>query len=244
MVDKNSSVPIYAQLEEYIKKKIKEKVYLPGESLPTERELTELFGVSRMTVRQAVTNLVHQGVLYRTPGKGAFVSKEIIEKKLEIEGFSEDMEKRGFVPSSKILYFEKIIPDGQVAQMLQLSENEQVYFINRLRLANDEPMAIEYSYLPEKYFPDLMKYNLQKCSLYTLMKQEYHADFSYMKQNIKAVTISKKEAELLLNKSRGYGLLSLRTIFNEDDIPIEYAKTIYNPDRYTFNLMIYNKSAK
>ncbi|EPR10496.1 GntR family transcriptional regulator [Ruminiclostridium papyrosolvens] len=242
MIDKNSSVPIYAQLEEYIKKKIKEKVYLPGESLPTERELTELFGVSRMTVRQAVTNLVHQGVLYKTHGKGAFVSKEIIEKKLEIEGFSEDMEKRGLAPSSKILYFEKITPDSQIAQMLQLSENEQVYFINRLRLANDEPMAIEYSYLPEKYFPDLMKYNLQKCSLYTLMKQEYHADFNYMKQNIKAVTISKKEAELLLNKSRGFGLLSLRTIFTEDDIPIEYAKTIYNPDRYTFNLTMYNKS--
>lgn len=240
MIDKNSSVPIYAQLEEYIKKKIKEGVYLPGGSLPTERELTELFGVSRMTVRQAVTNLVHQGVLYKTHGKGAFVSKEVIEKKLEIESFSEDMNKRGLVPSSEILHFEKIIPDSQISQKLQLSDNEHVYFLNRLRLANDEPMAIEYSYLPEKFFPDLMKYNLMKCSLYTLMKNEYHVDFKYMKQSIKAVTISKKEAELLLNKSRGFGLLSLRTIFNEDEIPIEYTETIYNPDRYTFNLMIFN----
>ena len=242
MLDKNSSVPIYVQLEEYIKKKIKEGVYLPGESLPTERELTELFGVSRMTIRQSITNLVHQGVLYKTHGKGAFVSKEVIEKKLEIESFSEDMEERGLVPSSKVLYFEKIMPDDEIRQKLQLSDNEQVYFLNRIRLANDEPMAIEYSYLPEKYFPDLMKYNLMKCSLYTLMKKEYHSDFNYMKQNIKAVTISKKESELLLNKSRGFALISLRTIFNGDEIPIEYTKTIYNPDRYTFNLMIYNKS--
>lgn len=240
MIDKNSSVPIYVQLEEYIKQKIKEGVYLPGESLPTERELTELFGVSRMTIRQAITNLDHQGVLYRSHGKGAFVSKEIIEKKLEIESFSEDMVKRGLVPSSKLLYFEKITPDSQISQKLKLSENEQVFFLNRLRLANDEPMAIEYSYLPEKYFPDLMKYNLMKCSLYTLMKQEYHLDFKYMKQDIKAVTISKKEAELLLNKSRGFGLLSQRTIFNEDESPVEYTKTIYNPDRYTFNLTISN----
>lgn len=242
MIDKNSSVPIYVQLEDYIKKKITERVYLPGESIPTERELTELFGVSRMTIRQAITNLVHQGVLYKTHGKGAFVSKEVIEKKLEIESFSQDMEKRGLIPSSRILYFEKITPDSQIREKLQLSENEQVYFLNRLRLANDEPMAIEYSYLPERYFPDLMKYNLMKCSLYTLMKQEYHSDFSYMKQDIKAVTISKKEAELLLDKTKGFGLLSLRTVFNGDDMPIEYARTIYNPDRYTFNLTIFNKS--
>lgn len=242
MIDKNSSVPIYVQLEEYIKKNIKEGVYPSGESLPTERELTELFGVSRMTIRQAITNLVHQGVLYKTHGKGAFVSKEIIEKKMEIESFSDDMEKRGLIPSSRILYFEKIIPDSQISKKLQLADNEHVYFLNRLRLANDEPMAIEYSYLPERYFPDLLKYNFMKCSLYNIMKNEYHADFKYMKQNIKAVTISKKEAELLLNKSIGFGLLSLRTIFNEKEIPIEYTETIYNPDRYTFNLMILNKN--
>lgn len=240
MIDKNSSLPIYAQLEEYIKQKIKERVYLPGESLPTERELTELFGVSRMTVRQAITNLVHQGVLYRTHGKGAFVSKEVIEKKMEIESFSQDMKKRGLVPSSKIIYFEKITPDNEVRQMLQLSEGEQVYLLNRIRLANGEPMAIEYSYLPEKYYPDLMKYNLMNCSLYALMKQEYHWDFNYMKQNIRAATISKKEAEMLLNKSRGFGIISFRTIFNGDEIPIEYTKTIYHPDRYTFNLIIFN----
>lgn len=243
MIDKNSSLPIYAQLEEYIKQKIKERVYLPGESLPTERELTELFGVSRMTVRQAITNLVHQGVLYRTHGKGAFVSKEVIEKKMEIESFSQDMKKRGLVPSSKIIYFEKITPDNEVRQMLQLSEGEQVYLLNRIRLANGEPMAIEYSYLPEKYYPDLMKYNLMNCSLYALMKQEYHWDFNYMKQNIRAATISKKEAEMLLNKSRGFGIISFRTIFNGDEIPIEYTKTIYHPDRYTFNLIIFNTGA-
>jgi GntR family transcriptional regulator len=240
MLDKNSSVPIYIQLEEFIKKKIKERVYIPGESLPTERELTELFGVSRMTIRQAISNLVHQGVLYKIPGKGAFVSKEIIEKKLEIESFSEDMEKRGLTPSSKVLNFEKITPDSEIKLKLQLSENEEVYFISRLRLANNEPMAIEFCYLPEKYFPSLMKYNLVQCSLYKLMKEEYHVNFNYMKQNIKAVNMSKKEAEMLLGKSRGFGLVSLKTIYNEDEDPIEYTKTIYNPDRYSFDMVFFN----
>jgi GntR family transcriptional regulator len=240
MLDKNSSVPIYVQLEEFIKGKIKEKVYLPGESLPTERELTELFGVSRMTIRQAISNLVHQGILYKIPGKGAFVSKEVIEKKLEIESFSEDMEKRGLTPSSKVLYFEKIIPNSEIKLKLQLSENEEVYFINRLRLANNEPMALEFCYLPEKYFNNLMKYNLVQCSLYKLMKEEYHVNFNYMKQNIKAINMSKKEAEMLLGKTKGFGLVSLKIIFNEDEHPIEYTKTIYNPDRYSFDMVFFN----
>lgn len=240
MLDKNSSVPIYVQLEEYIKKKIKERVYLPGQSLPTERELTELFGVSRMTIRQAISNLVHQGVLYKIPGKGAFISKEVIEKKLEIESFSEDMEKRGLIPSSKVLYFEKIIPNSEIKLKLQLSENEEVYFINRLRLANNEPMALEFCYLPEKYFNNLMKYNLVQCSLYKLMKEEYNVNFNYMKQNIKAINMSKKEAETLLGKTKGFGLVSLKTIYNEEEQPIEYTKTIYNPDRYSFDMVFFN----
>ncbi len=242
MLDKNSSVPIYAQLEDYIKQKIKERVYLPGESLPTERELTELFGVSRMTIRQAVANLAHQGVLYKIPGKGAFVSREVIEKKLEIESFSQDMEKRGLVPSSRILFFEKIVPENEIKAKLQLLDHEKVYFINRLRLANNEPMAMEYCYLPEKYYPNLMKYNLMVCSLYKLLKEEYNANFNYMKQDIKAVNMSKREAELLLGKTKSFGLASLKTMYNDDENPIEYTKTIYNPERYTFNMVLFNKS--
>ncbi len=242
MLDKNSSVPIYVQLEEFIKKKIKERVYLPGESLPTERELTELFGVSRMTIRQAISNLVHQGVLYKIPGKGAFISKEVIEKKLEIESFSEDMEKRGLMPTSKVLYFEKIEPSSEIKLKLQLSDNEKVYFINRLRLANNEPMALEFCYLPEKYYHNLMKYNLAQCSLYNLMKEEYNVTFNYMKQNIKAINMSKKEAEMLLGKTKGFGLVSLKIIYNEDECPIEFTKTIYNPDRYSFDMIFFNTS--
>jgi GntR family transcriptional regulator len=240
MLDKNSTVPIYAQLEEFIKKKIKERNYLPGEALPTERELTELFGVSRMTIRQAVSNLVHEGVLYRIPGKGAFVSKEVIEKKLEIESFSDDMRKRGLVPGSKVIFFEKIDPDEEIRSKLQLSPEDKVYLLNRLRLANDEPMAIEYCYLPEKYFPNLIKFNMVQCSLYTIMKEEYSQTFNYMKQSIKAINMTKREAEMLLGKTKGFGLVSIKIIYNEDENPIEYTRTIYHPERYSYNMTLFN----
>lgn len=242
MLDKNSTVPIYVQIGDVIKENIKNGVYQKGEPLPTERELTELFEVSRMTIRQVISNLVHEGVLYRIRGKGAFVSKEIIEKKIEIESFSEDMKKRGLVPSSRVIRFEKIKPDDEVRIKLKLCEGEEIYFLNRLRLANDEPMAIEYCYLPEKYFPGLTKYNLVECSLYTLMKEEYNADFNYMKQNIKALNINKREAEMLLGKPKGFGLVSLKTIYNENETPIEYTKTIYHPERYSFDMIIINNN--
>lgn len=238
MVDKTSTVPIYAQLEEAIKKNIKEGVYPHGKALPTERELTELFGVSRMTIRQAISNLVYEGVLYRIRAKGAFVSKEIIEKKIEIESFSEDMKKRGLVPSSRVIHFEKIVPDEEIRSKLKLKEDEMVYFLNRLRLANDEPMALEYCYLPEKYFSGLTKYNMIECSLYTLMKEEYNINFNYMKQNIKAINLNKKDAEMLLGKTKGFGLVSFKKIYNEDENPVEYTKTIYHHERYSFDTII------
>lgn len=241
-MDKKSSIPIYTQLEEAIRKNIKKREYLPGEGLPTERELTELFGVSRMTIRQAISNLVNKGVLYKIPGKGAFVSKEVIEKKLEIESFSDDMKNRGLVPGSNLIQFEKISPSDEVREKLKLSEDEKVYFLNRLRLANNEPMAIEYCYLPEKFFPNITKYNMANCSLYTIMKEEYNIHFNYMKQSLRASTIIKKEAEMLIGKSKGVGFVSERLMYNIEEVPIEYTKTIYHAERYTFNMVLFNNN--
>lgn len=241
-MDKNPSIPIYAQLEEAIKEKIKSREYLPGEALPTERELTELFGVSRMTIRQAIANLVHKNVLYRIPGKGAFVSKEVIEKKLEIESFSDDMKKRGLIPGSKVIEFERINPKAEIKEKLKLADDANIYFLNRLRLADNEPMAIEYCYLPEKFFPNLIKYNMAKCSLYEIMKEDYNVHFYYMKQSIRAVTLTSRDAELLFGKSKGVGLVSERLIYNIEEEPIEYTKTIYNADRYAFNMILFNNN--
>lgn len=241
-MDKSSTIPIYIQLEESIKGKIENKDYLPGEALPTERELTELYGVSRMTIRQAISNLVNKGVLYKIRGKGAFVSKEVIEKKLDIESFSEDMMKRGLTPGSILIRFEKIDCTDEIKEKLELEDNEDIYLLNRLRLADNEPIAIEYCYLPEKFFPDLIKYNMVHCSLYRIMKEEYNIHFNYMKQSLKAISLNKNQSEMLLGKPKGVGLVSERLMYNIDGFPIEFTKTIYHSERYTFNMVLFNNN--
>lgn len=240
MLDKKLSIPIYIQLEEEINRKIKNREYLPGEALPTERELTEFYQVSRMTIRQVISNMVNKGILYRIHGKGAYISKEIIKKNLEIQSFSEDMLKRNLVPGNKVVQFDKIIPNDNIREMLQLNKDEKVYCLHRIRLANNEPMAIEFCYLPEKYFANITKYNMERCSLYTILKEDYNIQFYYMKQSIKAENLSKKDAEILLSKTKGVGLVSNKLIYNNESIPIEYTKTIYNSERYTFDLTIFN----
>ena len=117
-----------------------------------------------------------------------------------------------------------------------------MFFLNRLRLANGESMAIEYCYLPEKFFPNIIKYNMVNCSLYTIMKEEYDIRFNYLKQSLKAVSLPKGEAEMLLGKSKGVGLVSERLMYNIKEIPIEYTRTIYHAERYTFNIVLFNNN--
>ncbi len=240
MIDKNSSIPIYIQLEEEIKNKIKNGEYTHGEALPTERELTECYKVSRMTIRQVISNMVNKGILYRIHGKGAFVSREIIRKNLEIQSFSEDMLKRNLIPTSKVIYFDEMVPNEEIREKLNLKKDESVYYLNRIRFANKEPMAIEFCYLPKKYFTNITKFNMEKCSLYSIIKEDYSIEFYYMEQSIKAKNLSKKEAEILLGKSKGVGLVSSKLMFNIENKPIEYTETIYNSERYTFDLRIFN----
>lgn len=237
---RDSAIPIYIQLEEYIKNNIENKVYPPGSMLPTEREFTELFGVSRMTVRQAIGNLVNQGMLYKIRGKGTFVAREMIEKQMEIQSFTEDMLSRGLKPGSELIQFIKMVPEEEIRSSLELTSNEEVYLLNRLRLADGEPMAMEYCYLPVKYFPDLIKYNFIDCSLYDILINEFNLKIGYIKETIMAVKMDKGEAELLTKKDKGFGLMSKRIMYNSQNIPMEFTRTIYHPDRYTFNMVLRN----
>ena len=156
-MNRKGTKPIYIQLQEYVKQNIETGTYKPGQLLPSEREFSEMFGISRMTVRQAIQGLVGDGLVIKEHGRGMFVARRTIEKDNELQGFSEDMIKLGFKPDSKTLEFIKIYATEKHSKQLEVEVGEPVYFIKRLRLADGMPMAIEYVYVPAKYVENLEK---------------------------------------------------------------------------------------
>lgn len=234
MVDKNSHIPIYIQIEEILKQKILLGEYQVGDAIPSERDLSEQFDVSRMTVRQSITNLVNNGLLYRSKGRGTYVANPKLEQPLNgLTGFTEDMRARGLVPSSKILRFEKILPPFEICRELLLNEGEEVYFIVRIRNADGEPMAIERTYIPVKLFPEIEESKIAG-SLYALIEDTYQKKIGNAIQQMEAAIVSKEDSKYLKMGVNAVVLIIKRTSFLQDGKPFEIVRSAYRADRYKF----------
>lgn len=236
-INKKSPIPAYYQLKRIILGKIENGEYSSGNPIPSERDLSETLNISRMTVRQALNELVAEGVLYREKGKGTFVSKTKIHQR-NIMSFSDTVRKRGLVPSTKILYFAKEKVNKDIVKVLDIQENEMVYNIKRLRLANDEPIGIEEVYIPEKYCPNLEGHDLT-ASLYKLIRDEYSQVISYVDNTMEASRPSKEEKDLL-NIASGIPVLRNTGVsYSETDSKLLYEKTVYRSDKYVFDVRIF-----
>jgi len=236
-IDKKSPVPVYYQLKNAILDKISKGEYAPGSLIPSERELGEQLNISRMTVRQALTQLVSDGFLYREKGKGTFVSKGKIEQK-NIMSFSETVRRNGLTPSTHILDFSKKAVNADIASNLGISEGELIYNIRRLRLADDKPIAIEEVFIPEKYCKGLENFDL-KDSLYKLLREEYSYIITYIDNITEAAIPSKEEKELLKIQSSTPVLRVSGTTYIENDIKLFHFRDSYRSDEYSYNVRIY-----
>lgn len=236
-IDKKSPIPVYYQLKNIILEKIKDGEFLEGSLIPSERDLGENLGISRMTVRQALNQLVTEGVLYREKGKGTFVSKGKIVQR-NIMSFSDTVKIKGLVPSTEVLYFEKISNRHDINILLGLKEDESLYNLKRLRLANELPIAIEEVFIPERYCPKLEAFDL-KASLYKLLKEEYSLTISYMDNVIEAAKPLKEEKKLL-NLSDATPVLRITSISHNDaGTKLFYEKDVYRSDEYNYNVRIF-----
>ncbi|KGX88180.1 GntR family transcriptional regulator [Pontibacillus litoralis] len=232
MLDKQSPVPIYHQIEEQLKQRIQTEEFMAGDMIPSERELAEAFEVSRMTVRQAITNMVSEGILHRKKGKGTFVAEHKMERKLQgLVGFTEEMRERGMNPSSKVLFLETVSASKDIAQKLQIEANEEVYVMKRLRYADEEPISIEHSFLPKCLAPKFNK-EIASSSLYHYMEQEQGLEIGKAEQVIEA-TVADTEASELLNIEEGSPLLVIERVASfVDGTPFEAVRSSYRGDRY------------
>lgn len=210
----------------------------PHEKLPTERELAESFGVTRLTVRRALDQLGYEGRVYRTQGAGTFVSEPRIAKSVELTSFSQDMRARGLVPGSKDTMVEEIAAGAEIGARLALSPRDLVAHISRVRTADGEPMAIEHTYVPAKLAPGLAQKAIEG-SLYQLLTETYHLKIEKAEQSIHATVLDPPLARLLAVPEFSPAFKVSRVAFDARNQRIEYAESVYRADRYSYDFVIY-----
>ncbi|MBM4761399.1 GntR family transcriptional regulator [Bacillus sp. B15-48] len=242
MINKDSPIPIYYQLVELIQKQIENGDLQPGEALPSEREYAETFHISRMTARQALTQLEHNGLVYRIQGSGTFVADKKIEQPLQgLTSFTEDMTARGMKPSSQLLHFEVIPATMQIANQLQIQEYGPVYEIKRIRLADDVPIALETNYISANRIKGLTEQIVNQ-SIYAYMEEQLNLQIEQATQTIESSIAEPLEAQYLHIQPGAPVMLIQRNTFLQDGTPVEFVKSTYRADRYKFMIQMRRKN--
>jgi GntR family transcriptional regulator len=205
-----------------------------GDALPPERRLAERLDVSRLTLRRAVDELVRQGRLVRVQGSGTFVSEPKLAQSLTMTSFSEDMRSRGMTPRALTVESEELMAGAWLGRRLHLSPADPVLKVRRLRLADEEPMAIETLYVPHELVPGLSGDDLSGRSFYELLEDRYGIVVERGFQTLEPTATSEEESALLGVPLLSPAFLFERTSTSDTGRVVEYVRSVYRGDRYRF----------
>lgn len=239
-LERSNPLPLYYQLKEVLKQQIRAGHLAPHTAIPSEPELVAQYHVSRATVRQALTELVHEGLLYRQHGRGTFVCEPRVQQSIsELTSFSEDVRRRGMKPGGMLVVSELVRGSQAVRERLRLADEDQVVRLERVRTANDAPVAHEVDYLPYPRAAGVYQRAKEtgEGSLYTVMATEGLHPY-IAEQTLKADTASERESDLLRVANNTSGLRLTSTVFDETGIPIEYTEAFFPADHYEFQLTL------
>jgi len=243
MINKDSPVPLYYQIENILLKWITQHLK-PGDLLPTEKELCEAFGVSRIVIRQALSELANRSMIRRKRGVGTVVIKPKIDEYLvsKLTGFYADMKSQGLEPVTKLLSKNLIKANELLAYYLGLDVGEKVFEIRRLRFVRDEPILIVINYIPEKFCPELLDEDLERQSLYEILESKFKIELVWGERTIEAISAGPEDSKLLQVK-RGAPLIFLRSItYTHNNVPIEYYEAKHRADRTRFVTRLFKTS--
>jgi GntR family transcriptional regulator len=203
-----------------------------GEAIPSERQLSADLGVSRLTVRAALDDLVREGYLVRRHGAGTFVSEPKIAQELTLTSFTEDMRRRGMTPGSRTLEL-RVIPAGaRLGRVLHVSPSEPIVVVTRLRLADHETMAIEALHVREALVPGLSGEDLEGQSFYELLHERYDVNVVGGVQTIEPTVTNEEESEALGVPLHSPAFLFERVSRSDEGEIVEFVRSIYRGDRY------------
>lgn len=235
VLDRRSYTPLYQQIGDAIRIRIEKGELVPGDRIPSENELTDQYHVSRNTVRLAISSLILDGLVYRVKGRGTFVAAERMSYGLmHMSSFSEEMRLRGLIPGSQVLSFVRELPTKRMSQILKLEQDQMVYRVERLRLADGEPMALNLSFIPVFLCPDLDHEDLSSGSLYALLENQYGYHLGYAEYVIKTASADERQAKWLGVLMDDTLLVREGTTYLEDGTPIEHTVLYNRGDRYEF----------
>lgn len=236
MVEKDSRLPLYYQLMDILLEKIESGELVENDQLPSERELCDSYRVSRTTVRQTMQELEKQGFIYKVHGKGTYVSPRTYNQSLvKFYSFTEEMKKVGKLPTTQVVSFEKIVCDNKIAKVMDLPVEEEVFKIVRLRLADQDPMLYETSYVPVKDFKNLSSQELEQTPMYEIFRSQYDVKISRALESFMAVSANNVESDML-NIIEGAPCLMLKRITFDQSKVIEYTISIARGDKFTYTV--------
>lgn len=237
-IDKNHRIPLYYQLMDIITGQIKRGELKEDDQLPSERELCKMYDISRATVRQTIFELEREGYIYKVHGKGTFVSPEKFHQELlKFYSFTEEMNKLGKTPASKVLSFDIVSADEKLSNKMNINLMDRVYAFTRLRLADEQPMMLETTYIPYGRFPDIQREELEREPLYEILIKRFNAIFTKAEESFQPVAANEEEGKLLLIE-RGTPSMMIERITYEGEGIVEYTKGIARGDRFKYHVVL------
>ena len=236
-LDRLGPTPIFQQIKAALEQAIASGELAAHQRIPSERELSTAFGVSRMTLRQALLEMTSDGILYTRSGKGTYVAERKIEQPLQrLSSFTQDIVARGMRPASQVLAQELLSAPLELAGALQVPPGSELVRIRRLRLADEQPLALETSHLPHSLCPGLLRHDLSRTSLYELLRTEYGVVLGSAKQTIEASQPVADERQLL-RLPDGIPVLRIhRLTSGVDGRLVEFVRAVYRGDRYQLHV--------
>ncbi|QAU33936.1 GntR family transcriptional regulator [Janthinobacterium sp. 17J80-10] len=234
-----SPVPLYTQVKQSLRERIVDGTYAPHARLPAESEISRIFGVSRITVRQALGDLQNEGVIFKIPGKGTFVSKPKATQELtQLEGFAEAMSGKGYAVHNRVISHATVAATQHIAQQLEIAPGTQVTEIRRIRHLDSAPVSLDITYLPHAIGERLRQEDLAGRDIFLILEKDYGIALGHAELQIDALPADAHLA-LALQVKQGTALLRIeRLTHGADGKPLDFEFLYFRGDAFQYRLQI------
>lgn len=234
-------IPLYVQVREKLREELAHSE--AGTMIPTEAALEQRFGVSRITIRKAIDDLVAEGLLVRQQGRGTFREvPKLVHELNNITSWTEQMNALGYSPRTVAREVAEIAPPRKIVTLLELPPGEKVIQIRRTRLANDEPITLMVNYLPGSLVPGILDADNKLESLYEFLKVQYQLLPAEAVDTVETRAASETESEKLQIEPWSPVLVVTRVARLEDGRPLEVCVAVSRGDRYEYRVCLHNRA--